>query len=144
MKAGPPGFIWSKYECFLMSGCRDMKNLNIKQCDMDANDQGDYNSSPCTSYRRAKKDSGLSLGGDLGGKVSHWHFSLFWAVKMYRTYREIENLDKTSWNPENFSLCESSRLRPELGGYQRLEFVLMLTSGKSFLQQQTPKVQCWW
>ena len=35
MKAGPPGYLWSKYECFLMSGCRDY---------------------PCTLYRWAKKD----------------------------------------------------------------------------------------
>ena len=35
MKAGPPGYLWAKYECFLMSGCRDMniwKNLEIKLC----------------------------------------------------------------------------------------------------------------
>ena len=31
MKAGPPGYLWSKYECFLMSGCRDI-NLEIKLC----------------------------------------------------------------------------------------------------------------
>ena len=24
MKANPTGYLWSKYECFLMSGCQDM------------------------------------------------------------------------------------------------------------------------
>ena len=61
MKAGPPGYLWSKYECFLMSGCRDMnfwklEYKTLSQCDgnADADDRGDCNSSPCTSYRRAK------------------------------------------------------------------------------------------
>ena len=35
-----------------------LENLNIKLCDgnTDTDDRGDCNSSPCTSYRRAKKD----------------------------------------------------------------------------------------
>ena len=28
MKAGTPGYLWSKYECFLISGCRDMNYWN--------------------------------------------------------------------------------------------------------------------
>ena len=55
MKAGPPGYLWSKYECFLMSEKLAYKTLS--QCDgnADTDDLGDYNSSPCTSYRRAIK-----------------------------------------------------------------------------------------
>ena len=31
MKADPPGYLWSKYECFLMSGWRDIPHLrNVK------------------------------------------------------------------------------------------------------------------
>ena len=30
IKAAPPGYLWSKYECFLMSGCRDT-NLSKKE-----------------------------------------------------------------------------------------------------------------
>ena len=32
MKANPTGYLWSKYECFLMSGCQDMdfqKTLSV-------------------------------------------------------------------------------------------------------------------
>ena len=36
-----------------------LEHKTLTQCDMDAdvneNDRGDYNSSPCTSYRRANK-----------------------------------------------------------------------------------------
>ena len=27
MKANPTGYLWSKYECFLMSGCQDIDFL---------------------------------------------------------------------------------------------------------------------
>ena len=33
IKANPPGYLWCKYECFLMSGCLDiphLRNFNIK------------------------------------------------------------------------------------------------------------------
>ena len=62
IKANRPGYLWSKYECFLRVGCRDMnEKLAYKtwtQCDgntdMDVDDRDD-NNSPCTLYRRAKK-----------------------------------------------------------------------------------------
>ena len=46
MKAGPPGYPWSKYE---------LGNKTLSQCDgnADADNRGDCNSSPCTSYRQA-------------------------------------------------------------------------------------------
>ena len=49
MKANPTGYLWSKYKCFLISGCQDMEfwktltlsegkgNLNGNACD-----RGDY------------------------------------------------------------------------------------------------------
>ena len=33
MKANPTGYLWSKYECFLIRGCQDidfLKNFNTK------------------------------------------------------------------------------------------------------------------
>ena len=33
IKANPPGYLWSKYECFLMSGCWEiphLRNFNVK------------------------------------------------------------------------------------------------------------------
>ena len=65
IKADPLGYLCSEYDCFLMRGYWDMsfwKKLAYKtspQCDADANTnanadyRGDYNSSRCTSYRRA-------------------------------------------------------------------------------------------
>ena len=58
MKANPPGYLWSKYEYFLMSGCQDIdfyKTLTKwngngngnenKNGNGNAYDRGDYNSS---------------------------------------------------------------------------------------------------
>ena len=39
MKANPTGYLWSKYECFLMSGCQDMdlsKTLKWRDGNADA------------------------------------------------------------------------------------------------------------
>ena len=30
MKANPTGYLWSKYKCFLMSGCQDSRKLERK------------------------------------------------------------------------------------------------------------------
>ena len=60
----------------------------------------------------------IILEGNLGEKVSlSWLTSLSWAegeVKMYRMYREIQNLDqKFSLKLlQNFSFSESSRMTP--------------------------------
>ena len=50
MKANPTGYLWSKYECFLMSGCQDidfLKTLTKWNGNGNGNayDRGDYNSS---------------------------------------------------------------------------------------------------
>ena len=60
----PPRYLSSKFDASVRNDCWDIfiwKTLT--QCDgngnananANANDRGDYNSSPCTSYRRAKK-----------------------------------------------------------------------------------------
>ena len=48
MKANPTGYLWSKYECFLMSGCQDidfLKTLTKWNGNGNAYNRGDYNSS---------------------------------------------------------------------------------------------------
>ena len=41
MKANPTGYLWSKYECFLMSGCQDMDLSKTKWRDGNANANAD-------------------------------------------------------------------------------------------------------
>ena len=53
MKANPTGYLWSKYECFLMSGCQDIDgngNGNVY-------DRGDFNSSFALRAVELKKHS---------------------------------------------------------------------------------------
>ena len=52
MRANPIGYLWSKYECFLTTGCQDIdfKKTLTKcdgngKCNGNAYDRGDYNSS---------------------------------------------------------------------------------------------------
>ena len=42
MKANPTGYLWSKYECFLMSGCKDM-DLSKTQKWRDGNGNANVN-----------------------------------------------------------------------------------------------------
>ena len=57
----PPRYLSSKSDASVRSDCWDISIWKtLTQCDgngnanANANDRGDYNSSPCTSYRRAK------------------------------------------------------------------------------------------
>ena len=61
----PPRYLSSKYDASVRSDCWDISIWKtLTQCDGNGNananananvdDRGDYNSSPCTSYRRAK------------------------------------------------------------------------------------------
>ena len=51
MKANPTGYLWFKYECFLMSGCKDIRLLENFTAKWNGNGngnayyRGDYNSS---------------------------------------------------------------------------------------------------
>ena len=67
----PPRYLSSKFDASVRSDCWDISIWKtLTQCDGNGNananvdDRGDYNSSPCTSYRRAKnwlsKQSGKS------------------------------------------------------------------------------------
>ena len=56
----PPRYLSSKFDASVRSDCWDISIWKtLTQCDRNwnanAGDRGDYNSSPCTSYRRAKK-----------------------------------------------------------------------------------------
>ena len=55
----PPRYLSSKFDASVRSDCWDISIWKtLTQCDGNGNanvdDRGDYNSSPCTSYRRAK------------------------------------------------------------------------------------------
>ena len=59
----PPRYLSSKFDASVRSDCWDISIWKtLMQCDGNGNananvdDRGDYNSSPCTSYRRAKKE----------------------------------------------------------------------------------------
>ena len=62
--------------------------------------------------------SGVILEGDLGEKVSiSWLTSLYWAVgevKMYRMYKEIQNLDQ-NFSLKSWNCCKTSPYLKALG-----------------------------
>ena len=46
MKANPIGYLWSKYECFLTTGCQDIdSSKTLTKWNGIAYDRGDYDSS---------------------------------------------------------------------------------------------------
>ena len=112
MKAGPQGYLWSKYECFLMSGCRDVKfdkHKTLTQCDpdVDTDDRGDYNSSPCTLYRRAKdyweplKDIHKVNGGHfLNSTIAELKYETYCLAKTICQFRHVgfPTHFNTCWN----------------------------------------------
>ena len=57
----PPRYLSSKFDASVRSDCSDISIWKtLTQCDGNGNanvdDRGDYNSSPCTSYRQAKNN----------------------------------------------------------------------------------------
>ena len=44
MKANPKGYLWSKYECFLTTGCQGLKIQTSRKL-LTKYNRGDYNSS---------------------------------------------------------------------------------------------------
>ena len=73
----PPRYLSSKFDASVRSDCWDISIWKtLTQCDGNGNananananvdDRGDYNSSPCTSYRRAKKSI---------PRITVWHHS---------------------------------------------------------------------
>ena len=70
----PPRYLSSKFDASVRSDCWDISIWKtLTQCDGNGNananvdDRGDYNSSPCTSYRRAKNGTSCSFA---------WHSAL--------------------------------------------------------------------
>ena len=73
----PPRYLSSKFDASVRSDCWDISIWkNLTQCDGNGNananvdDRGDYNSSPCTSYRRAKNLTQFVRASEK--KKSHW------------------------------------------------------------------------
>ena len=69
----PPRYLSSKFDASVRSDCWDIRIWKtLTQCDGNGNanantdDRGDYNSSPCTSYRRAK-----NVGSFCSAKATH-------------------------------------------------------------------------
>ena len=84
----PPRYLSSKFDASVRSDCWDISIWKtLTQCEGNANanadDRGDYNSSPCTSYRRAKKRSWSTQG--------YYFFKLYWA--------HVSNDAYQAWGP---------------------------------------------
>ena len=99
----PPRYLSSKFDASVRSDCWDISIWKtLTQCDgnrnANADDQGDYNSSPCTSYRRANKmmcvpsrtqislgicpvwsESSPSAWRKLESLITHWAHSKDWS-----------------------------------------------------------------
>ena len=86
----PPRYLSSKFDASVRSDCWDISIWKtLTQCDGNGNananananvdDRGDYNSSPCTSYRRAKKDQNNDVT-DIECPTFHWclNFGNIW------------------------------------------------------------------
>ena len=57
MKANPIGYLWSKYECFLTTGCQDTDfQKTLTKWNRNAYDRGDYNSSFALRAVELKRD----------------------------------------------------------------------------------------
>ena len=93
MKAGSPGYLWSKYKMLSdewlskYDKFHKLEHRTLTQCDTntDADDRGDYNSSPCTSYRRAEKynnvDKNMILMIKLELEAMNYYFcGFYWCV----------------------------------------------------------------
>ena len=94
----PPRYLSSKFDASVRSDCWDISIWKtLTQCDGNgnananakANDRGDYNSSPCTSYRRAKNDHNMKTvskkGQPYSTPVSLLHNSIagpYWPIRV--------------------------------------------------------------
>ena len=94
----PPRYLSSKFDASVRSDCWDISIWKtLTQCDGNGNananananldDRGDYNSSPCTSYRRAKNE------------MIFWCWFPFWSSSRMREYLKFYRLsDATFYN----------------------------------------------
>ena len=97
----PPRYLSSKFDASVRSDCWDISIWKtLTQCDGNGNananananvdDRGDYNSSPCTSYRRAKKQLDLSL---------------YLSINLINTVKSVINVSQSSIKHVN-DLCQ--------------------------------------
>ena len=95
MKADPPGYLWSKYECFLMSGWWDILHsscLHVKlwsnstnrtevRTNEQTNERTNKRMNICTDQQ--KDENYIPLGINAGGIISTlWHFRLPLLIQM--------------------------------------------------------------
>ena len=76
----PPRYLSSKFDASVRSDCWDISIWKtLTQCDWNGNanadDRDDYNSSPCTSYRRANKNESATFNSQM--YPSLWKISNF-------------------------------------------------------------------
>ena len=81
----PPRYLSSKFDASVRSDCWDISIWKtLTQCDgngnANADDRGDYNSSPCTSYRRAKNRFSRWLSWRPSWIYDWNNFSYFWSI----------------------------------------------------------------
>ena len=85
-----PRYLSSKFDASVRSDCWDISIWKtLTQCDgngnanANANDRGDYNSSPCTSYRRAKKAISWAIQSQQSAKKM-WKFETSLILEFHR------------------------------------------------------------
>ena len=92
----PPRYLSSKFDASVRSDCWDISIWKtLTQCDGNGNananananvdDRGDYNSSPCTSYRRAK-NSGYQLTNNTDKDLSR------------KAVKHLQSIDHQKWD----------------------------------------------
>ena len=109
----PPRYLSSKFDASVRSDCWDISIWKtLTQCDgngnananSNADDRGDYNSSPCTSYMRAKNISGISrtrvkIAELIQLTTNWWFFLLFPGHGLWQCMQNVSlwvNLHKMS------------------------------------------------
>ena len=95
----PPRYLSSKFDASVRSDCWDISIWKtLTQCDGNANanvdDRGDYNSSPCTLYRRAKNWQ------------IKWKISMRMLILFYTIQQVIANVCILFQNPRCSSSCK--------------------------------------
>ena len=100
----PPRYLSSKFDASVRSDCWDISIWKtLTQCDgngnANTNDRGDYNSSPCTSYRGAKN-------------INRWHFEIFFLISFPRNLAFI--FHASAWNVQSTLVISESKRPSEI------------------------------
>ena len=98
MKADPPGYLWSKYECFLMSGLWDiphLRNLHAKLCrEFHVRDSGRKDERKGENYIPL----GINVGGiNICSEIAlnaNFHFSHYKSMATAKATRVLIRLEQ--------------------------------------------------